>query len=545
MTTTNVDVARRQSDRALIAHVPRAGEDEFIGPLVKLIVFLGGMSSIGIELAASRLIAPFFGDSTFIWANLIGLTLAALSLGYFVGGRVADRFPFPALLFGITALAAIAAGVIPLISRPILDASLRAFDDFAVGAFYGSLVGVTLLVAVPVTLLGFVTPFSIRLLVTDLSTAGNTSGRLYALSTVGSIAGSFLPVIVLIPLFGTARTFLFMSLALFIPSFLALVLLRTLRLALVTGLLAAAMLAATLVAADRPIRPAERGRLVYEHESQSNYIQVVEENGRYLLALNEGHAIHSIYDPDQLLTGGPWDYFMVAPLFEPDAGVDTTDSALLIGLAGGTVAHQLTAAYGPIPIDGVELDPEIARVGREYFAMDEEHLPNLNVVVADGRYFLRTTDRTYDLIGVDAYRQPYIPFQLTTKEFFEEVADHLNPGGVAVVNVGRTETDYRLVDVIASTMNAVYPYVYAVDVGRYNNTIVVGSFSPNGVANLAANAAALPAGSPLRTVADAGLAAGKPRLIPPGGRVFTDDHAPVELVVDQIILDVARQGDDD
>ena len=172
---------------------------------------------------------------------------------------------------------------------------------------------------------------------------------------------------------------------------------------------------------------------------------------------------------------------------------------------------------------------------------DDDPLPSPSIQPRD---ITTSADHTYDLIGVDAYRQPYIPFQLTTKEFFGAVAAHLNPGGVAVVNVGRTETDYRLVDVIASTMNAVYPFVYAVDVGRFNNTIVVGSFSPNGVANFVENAAALPLDSPLRTVADASLAAGNPRLIPPGGRVFTDDHAPVELVVDQIILDVAREGED-
>ena len=545
MASTELDASGRTAAIPDARDRPAFAVEEGVAPLIRLIVFLGGMSSIGIELAASRLIAPFFGDSTFIWANLIGLTLAALSLGYYVGGRVADRFPSARLLFLITAVAAVAAGLVPLVSRPILDRSLRAFDDFAVGAFYGSLVGVALLVAVPVTLLGFVTPFSLRLLVTDVARTGNTAGRLYALSTVGSIVGSFLPVIVLIPLFGTARTFLLLSLALLIPSSLALLLLRSPRATAVVVALALGLLAVTAAAGDRSIRPAERGRLVYEHESQYNYIQVVEEDGRYLLALNEGHAIHSIYDPNQLLTGGPWDYFMVAPLFNPDEGVDTTDNALLIGLACGTVARQLSEVYGPIPIDGVELDPEIARVGREYFAMDETNLPNLNVVVADGRYFLRTDAQRYDLIGVDAYRQPYIPFQLTTKEFFQEVADHLNPGGVAVVNVGRTETDFRLVDVIASTMNAVYPFVYAVDVGRYHNTIVVGSFSPAGIANFAANAAALPAGSPLKTVADWSLSGGNPRPIPPGGRVFTDDHAPVELVVDQIILDVAREGDDE
>src|SRR3712207_7056330 len=115
---------------------------------------------------------------------------------------------------------------------------------------------------------------------------------------------------------------------------------------------------------------------------------------------------------------------MAAPIVNGGAGPDPTRSALLIGLAGGTVARQLTAGYGPIPIDGVEIDPEVAAVGREYFGLDE--LPNLNVVVDDGRYALRTTERRYDLVGVDAYRQPYIPFQLTSREFFQEIEDRLD-----------------------------------------------------------------------------------------------------------------------
>jgi len=512
----------------------------FLGP----IVFLGGFTSIGIELAASRLIAPYFGGSTFIWANLIGVTLAFLSLGYYLGGRIADRWPDPRVLYLTTAVAAVAIGLIPILARPILRASLRAFDQFDVGAFYGSLIGVLLLFAVPLTLLGFVTPYAIRLRLSRIAAAGNTAGRVYALSTVGSIAGSFLPVIVFIPLIGTARTFLLLSLALLLPSLLALFVSGAVRPTLATAGSALLLLLVTSTNNAAGIRPAERGRLVYETESEYNYIQVVEEDGARKLVLNEGHAVHSIFDPDELLTRGPWDYFMAGPLFIPGAGTDSTRGALLIGLAGGTVARQLTAAFGPIPIDGVEIDPEIARIGRAYFGLDAPELANVNVVVEDGRYFLRTTDRRYDLIGVDAYRQPYIPFQLTSREFFEEVAAHLTPAGVAVINVGRTDTDYRLVDAIASTMTAVYPSVFAIDVERYDNTILVGTTTPTDVARFAANVAGLPPGSVLRTVGERSLATGNIREVEQGGRVFTDDHAPVELVVDQIILDVAREGQD-
>jgi len=532
--TVRANVAEREATTSVL-----------VTRLIQVIVFTGGMSSIGIELTASRLIAPFFGSSTFIWANLIGLTLTFLSVGYFLGGRIADRYPSPTLLFSITAVAACAAGFIPIIARPILTASLEAFDDFAVGAFYGSLVGVIVLISLPVTLLGFVSPFAIRLRVSDVSNAGITAGNLYGLSTLGSIAGSFLPVILLIPLIGTTRTFIVLAAALLVPSVVALAAVGAVRPASVALALLALMIAANVAAAEGNIRPAERGRLIYEHESEANYIQVVEDDGRFMLALNEGHAIHSIYDPSSDLTGGPWDYFMMGPLFGSGETAASTDSALLIGLAGGTVARQLTAAYGPIPIDGVEIDADIARVGREYFAMGPEDLPNLNVIVQDGRYMLRTSDERYDVIGIDAYHQPYIPFQLCTKEFFTEVRDHLNPGGVAVINVGRTKSNYRLVDVIAATMRSVYPHVYAIEVEGYNNTMLVGSFDQYGLDNFAANTQALPETSILRVVADRSLATGDIREVSPDAQIFTDDHAPVELVVDRIILDVAREGDDE
>jgi spermidine synthase len=507
-------------------------------PFLRLLVFAGGFASIGVELTASRLIAPFFGSSTFIWASLIGLTLTFLSLGYWLGGRLADRRPEPALLYILSVFAALAIAAIPLVARPLLGASLIAFRDLDAGAFYGSLAGSLVLLAPPVTLLGFVSPFAVRLQMADVKTAGQTAGSLYALSTVGSIAGSFLPVLVLIPLLGTAATFLALSLVLLLPSLAGLAASRSKAIAPAT---LAAMLTLPTIALASPdgIRPPERGTLLHEEESAYNYIQVVAEDGRRSLILNDGHAVHSIYDPHQLLTGGPWDYFMVAPLLSADAPATGPRDAMLIGLAGGTAARQLTAAYGPLPIEGVEIDPRIVDVARDYFALDE--LSNIDVVVADGRYALRASDRQFDLIGVDAYRQPYIPFQLTSREFFQEVADHLRSSGVVVVNVGRTTTDYRLVDALASTLRAVFPYVVAIDVDRYTNTMLVAGDSPLSARALAEHAASLDAASPVREVAVWSLSTGNIRDIAPGGMVFTDDRAPVELVIDQMIFDAARE----
>ncbi len=507
-------------------------------PLLHVLVFAGGFASIGVELTASRLLAPFFGSSTFIWASLIGLTLAFLALGYFLGGRLADRRPEPVVLYAVSAIAAVAIGTIPFVSRPLLTGSLEAFREFDAGAFYGSLIGTLLLLAPPVTLLGFISPFAIRLQLSDVASAGKTAGSLYALSTIGSISGSFIPVLVLIPLIGTAATFIALSLALLAPAVVGLVAMRARPVALAAGL-AAFTVPALALAAPAGVRPPDRGILLDERESAYNYIQVVDEDGRRSLILNDGHAVHSVYDPDELLTGGPWDYFMVAPQMVEDATELEPRDVLLIGLAGGTVARQLTAAYGPIPIVGVEIDPEINDVARDYFALDE--LENVDVIVADGRYALRTSDATFDLIGVDAYRQPYIPFQLASREFFQDVSAQLRPGGVAVVNAGRTRTDFRLVEALGATMRDVFPYVVAIDVDRYTNTILVGSQSPLSVDALIQNVEGLPEASPVREVSAWSLASGNIRAIEPGGSVFTDDRAPVERVIDQMIFDAARE----
>jgi predicted membrane-bound spermidine synthase len=509
-----------------------------VGITLAAVVFAGGISSIAIQVSASRLIGPYFGSSTFIWANLIGLTLLYLTIGYFIGGRIADRWPSPVLLYALVAVAGASVAFIPTISRPILEASMAAFDDVAVGAFYGSLVGTILLFAVPITLLGCISPFAVRLRTSRIESVGNTAGSLYALSTVGSILGSFLPTFLLIPAFGTRSTFMILSIGLMVPAIVALVTIRAVRALVVAVALAVSIALIPILDRGGLVRPPEYGIVIHERETAYNYVQVIDLNGEIRLALNEGHATHSIYNPGQRLTGGPWDYFMIGPYFNPDTRPADVESLLLIGLAAGTVAKQFTEAYGPIPIDGVEIDGEIAEIGREYFDMNE---PNLNVVVDDGRYYLERTEKQWDVIGIDAYRQPYIPFHLTTREFFQAVSDSLTDDGVAIINAGRTRTDFRLVDVIASTMAAVYPNVYVIDVARFTNSIVIGTKQPTDINNFAANIAQLPEDSLIRIVGDQALETGNIREWTQPGQVFTDDLAPVELVVDQIIIGEATR----
>ncbi|HET9920879.1 MAG TPA: fused MFS/spermidine synthase [Ktedonobacteraceae bacterium] len=535
------------------------------GWLLILLVFVSGAASLAVELSASRLLAPYFGTSLFVWANLIGLILLYLTIGYYVGGRLADRHPRPGVLYMLTIVAAFLIGLIPFISRPILDWSVSAFATVSIGVFYGSLISVILLFAVPVILLGCVSPYAIRLRVEQVGKSGRTAGQLYALSTAGSILGTFLPVLWLIPMIGTYRTFFSFAVALLLVSIVGLLFSRPGRgkppplqgpgngngrvrrngrfnKNLLSILLLLPMILA-YTTMHGPIRAANGsnggGTLIAERESAYNYIQVVQVGAETQLVLNEGVGIHSIYNPDSILTGGPWDYFMVAPLFNNyPFSTSQVRRVCIIGLGAGTIPRELTAAYGPIPIDGVEIDGTIVSLGRQYFDMNE---PNLHVIVQDGRYFLRTTSQRYDEIGIDAYQQPYVPFQLTTAEFFREVRAHLTPTGVAVINAGRTATDFRLVNELAETMRAVFPNVYIIDTPRFDNSLVIGTNAQTSLINYWANASQV--SNPLiHGVAGVSLASGNVREEQQAHIYFTDDRAPVEQLIDEIIFDAVRNG---
>ncbi len=504
-----------------------AGRDRYL----YIAAFAGGLVSLAVELSAASLLRPHFGTANLVWATIIGLVLLYLTAGYFIGGRWADRSPRPAVLHQIMAWAAFLIGLIPFVAHPVLQLALRGFNEFNAGLIGGSFVSVLILFSIPVTLLGCISPFVIRLAVEDVASAGATAGRVYAVSTVGSFLGAFLPDLVLVPIIGTRNTFVTLSLLLSLIALVGLARARFRRLLPYLAMPALVIVLAVLLRAQ-PVK-AMTGA-VYETESAYNYIQVVEVGGgcRHLL-LNEGQAIHSIYCPDDLTTPGPWDFFLIAPFFnDPPHTPDEVESMALVGLAGGTMARQYDAVYGPIPVDGIEIDPRIVEVGRDYFAMD---YPGLNVVVSDGRYYLARSERTYSVVGIDAFRLPYIPPHLTTVEFFRIVRDRLAEDGVVVLNVGRALEDYRLVDSIGATLLAVFPSVYVMDVPDSYNAVVVATVQPTEASNLAAN---LPGLSGSDLLYDAAVRAVENlRPLQPGGVVFTDDRAPIELMTNLLIID--------
>ncbi|MCL6106641.1 MAG: fused MFS/spermidine synthase [Actinobacteria bacterium] len=486
--------------------------------LLYVIVFTGGMTTMAVEMSASRLLGPYFGNSLFIWANLIGLILIYLTAGYYLGGRVADRWPQPRLLFTLTLFASVAIAIVPFIAKPIMSVAIRGIDQVNAGAFLGSFGVTVLLFAAPVTVLGMVAPFAIRLNITSIETSGNVSGGLYALSTVGSIIGTFLPVFLFIPWIGTRDTMLLFAGALAVIS--AAGLRRGYHVA------APILIFAALLIPPGEIKPTAGA--IYEGESPYQYVQVIQKDGTRYLQLNEGWAVHSEYNPSQPLTGGYWDYFLVAPWFGSNR---PPGEVLNIGSAAGTICKELLDVYPRAHVDAVELDPDVVAVGRKYFDMNEK---NLTVYVGDGRPYIKTCRKSYDMIAIDAFRQPYIPFYLTTREFFQEVKDHLNPGGTVMINVGTVPGDSKLADAIAATMRDVYPSVYSFSAGEFNQ-LIVATKDPSRAGELAARKSAMPA--PVASLTDAALA--HLSAVQPGGTILTDDKAPVEWLTDQMIIHYA------
>ncbi|MGW8251198.1 MAG: spermidine synthase [Anaerolineales bacterium] len=504
-------------------------------------VFAAGMTTLAIELTASRLLGSVFGTSNLVWASIIGLILIYLTAGYFIGGWWADRSPYYKTLYLILAWGALLSGMVPLFARPVLRLAADAFDQLQVGVLFGSFAAVLVLFSIPVTLLGMVSPFAIRLAITDPSQAGRVSGRIYAISTLGSFVGTFVPVLITIPLIGTTKTFLAFSLLLLATALVGLWRSSGLRAALVWVWMPILLLLTAAFLAGGSIK--KTSGQIYETESAYNYIQILEQDGYRMLRLNEGQGIHSVWHPTVIDYDGPWKQFLAAPFFNPpDYPPEDVTSMAIVGLAGGTTARQASQVYGAIQIDGFEIDPEIIRVGRQYFGMDQA---NLNAIAKDGRWGLEHSSKRYQVIGVDAYRPPYIPWHLTTVEFFETVRDHLTDDGSVVINVGRSPMDRRLIDDLAATLEQVFPSVYVMDVPGTFNSIIYATLQPTSVENFYNNLIYLYTrqdAHPLLVEAMENFVKYQ-QPTPTSGRVYTDDLAPVEWVTNSMVLNYVMFGD--
>lgn len=499
-------------------------------------VFFAGCASLAVELSASRLLGNYFGSSNLVWAAIIGLILIYLSVGYSLGGKWADRSPDYHTFFSILLWASLCIGLVPLISRPILRVASQLFDEMHMAELFGSFAAVLVLFSLPVILLGTASPFAVRLAMDDTQNSGSVAGKIYIISTLGSFIGTFLPVLLLIPAIGTYKTFVVISSLLMTTAMIGLWQTSGIKSVLKFAWMPFVLAAATFFGLHGMDKTARN--ILFEGESAYNYIQVQEVDGFRILRLNEGQGYHSVYHPTQKNYHGPWEQVLAAPYFyDPSVEPQNVRSLAILGLAAGTSANQAAAVYPTVKIDGFEIDPEIVEVGNTFFNMNKT---NLAVFTEDARVGIAHSSQAYDIISVDAYRPPYIPWHLTTREFFQETFNHLSDKGTLIINVARIFEDRRLVDSLYTTISSVYPSVYVVDIPDSLNSVIYATRAATRSEDLIANYIALEKSGSLPNLLRYALETAILNLqpAPQKGTILTDDHAPVEWITNSMIFNL-------
>jgi spermidine synthase len=484
--------------------------------------FTVGASVMCIEITASRVLAPYFGASMFVWTALIVTVLLSMSIGYWWGGRLTERFRdtqmIGLLLCGASAL--LMAGMWAtggmVMSIPDLLAGIGGATFILFG---GSFLVSFLVFSLPVLMLAMAGPFILAKWTEDRQDVGVISGRYFAVSTIGSVIGTIAPTLVLVPEFGVKVTMVSVS-----------VLLGMLGLLFMKGVLRPVaaciiILAVTMVVHQDRFVP---DTVVFENESPYQLIRVRENEGVRYLTFNEASGIQSVYDPKGGRTGYYYDSFAAVPFLSGEE-VPQTDAAIL-GLAGGSLVRQLMSVLpegSATSVTGVEIDGEVISAAREFFALDDL---DIDIVNRDGREFIAASDRSFDTVVIDAYStQMYIPAHMTTQEFFVEVRGHLTEDGFTVMNINAPRRDSRLLMAMTNTIASVFPYAYIAKAGNSWNWLVVAGDT---IPNFAHAAEFLPEG--YEDVA--GTLQSASRIVyDPNGELFTDDWAPIEHMTDGML----------
>jgi len=420
-------------------------------------VFSGGGVLMALEILASRILAPYFGNSVYVWGSIISVFLAALSVGYYFGGKIADRKPDLSGLAWMVLLAAASVGVL-LVVGPRLASTFGEITD---GSPWGTLVAAAVLFIPPSVLFATLSPYAVRLAAQDLERLGGTAGRLYAVSTVGSLLGTLGCTFGMIPYLELDS-----SLALLLAVTSATVLVPALaapRSGRVVVALALALLVAAVVVRPHPPRVAG---LVYERITPYQTLRVLDEGEvRVLESDRVRHGAIRRTDGEMVLRYGR--SFPAALLLSPDI-----ESVLVVGMGAGSVAEYFRSRIPTMELDFVDVDPAVPEVARRFMGFEEG--PGVRVHVMDGRRFLETTGRRWDLIVTDAYIGLSVPFHLTTREYLELARDHLTERGVFALNLA-AGLEHPFSRAMARTVAAVFPRVYLFHAPGSGNVLVFGT----------------------------------------------------------------------
>jgi len=501
---------------------------------IYLTSFFCGMSVMAVELSATRLLAPTFGTSSIIWTIVIGLIMISLSLGNILGGRSADKHNSMDRLYALIWAAAIYIALIPFFGKYIIILSVTIFmwispDNLIVS---GSILSCLIIFSLPLVILGMVSPYLVKLGVTDINKSGKTTGEIYALSTIGSIIGTFIPTFITIPLVGTSKTFLIFSLIL---NLICLYYFASKKARLAKSVISSFIVLVLTVVPFHDSYAFWKQNIVYEGESLYNYLQVTEDSKSVILSTNVAFGVQSIYKKNSTVTGMYYDYALMAPLFIKNTDFNSNKDVLILGLGTGTYAKQIKYFFPNSKTDGVEIDPTIVELSKKYFNLKEDEA---NIFVNDGRTFLNTNkDKKYDIIMVDAYHDITIPFHMSTREFFGLVKEALNPDGVIVVNINiRSKKDSQINDYICQTIKSQMEKVYKCELKNSTNTIVFASKDANCLSYFTNNIEKMDNQSPLKPISE--YVKSNLSEIQQSKLVFTDDLAPVEIMGQKVLDEI-------
>ena len=509
---------------------PSAGSSTTAAGVIYLVAFVTGAIVMGFEMLGSRYLNPYFGSGIYTWAALISTVLAALTVGYFLGGWLADRRPSIAVL-GLTVIVGSSyLLLLPLFSTAFLEAALSAIDDIRTG----SLAAALSIMFLPVTLLGMYSPFAIRLLMRTARNSGVVSGTVYGVSTAGSIVGTLGTTFFLLPSIGSRAITLSMGAAGLIAGLLLMALRYCGRRVPAIAILAGALFAVLALPAahasdliDERIRAdmlkQEDGELAHI-ETQYNDIFITKRRSTLTMSFqlkgwDYTETIVNLREPDDL----PVRYTRVMTLgiiYPPQP-----KKILMIGLGGGSISTYLALSMPETSIDTVELDPGVVSAAKKYFGLRES--ARVRYLTGDGRVLLRRSPEKYDLILVDAFRGGFVPFHLLTKEFYTLLKDHLTPGGAVTFNI---HDGTKLYLSTLRTLSSVFASTHIYPSGEGETITVVTADPAPDQTTLAARAASLQQRHKFRFPLPALLARRANLPAFDKADILTDDFAPVDVL---------------
>jgi spermidine synthase len=490
-----------------------------------VVVFVSGAVLMALEIAGSRVLAPHFGSSIFVWGSLISVVMAALSVGYYWGGWLSTREPSYAKLMLLLVIPGIVVFFLPFIYPSINE--WIAMRDF--GNRMNPLIACSVLFLLPGVFMGTISPYVIRLAATQLHTVGSTAGTLYALSTCGSIFGTLLTAFYLIPVLGVSNIIHALGITLVCLSLLVVPLIR------LQGVSLSRAVATTLFIfglTDMFWTPLAWTKTLLQKDTFYHRIRIEEDNeARYMYFDRTLQSAMNLKDPTALRLIYSR-YTSLGFTFRPDA-----KKMLVIGLGGGSIPKKIQKEFPHMEIDAVEIDPEVIKMAKDYFNIKENILLRLHA--QDGRLFMTRTRQQYDIILLDAYFTDAMPFHLTTKQFFELAQKKLTPNGIIVANLisAVTGPSGKIARAFVRTQRQVFPqtYVFAarradnVSLDTIQNVIVIATREKQrlDIKEIVKRAAAIDKGlfpEPIQDIAVAYFDKPLPEDVP----ILTDDYAPTD-----------------